>query len=58
MCQTEKFRKANELLSEITEMLSAKSTPIFETYMGVLNQVKEYIYQDKMFAVEDLGAGN
>lgn len=58
MSQTEKFRKANELFTNIAQALSEKSTPMFETYMTALQELNQLSEEDQIFAINAIEAGN
>lgn len=58
LSQTEKFRKANETFTNISEILSEKSSPIFQMYMAELRKMKEFIELDKIFGINEIETGD
>lgn len=58
LTQNEKYRKANDVLDGISDILSLKNQNVFNTYIDVLGKAKDLVAQGKMFAVVEIDTGS
>lgn len=57
MTQNEKFCKANQLFSSISDILACKNQSVFDTYIGALENMRDMIAQNKFFAAVEINEG-